>query len=92
MPEPRPGRSPTLFHIRVDGQLLDDVENYMAANNMTRSQAARILIGIGLEKEKENPDGFRALAFHEGLMLGLAFVKKQVLTQLADAFAGLGVK
>lgn len=93
---PDPGRrrlphSPIRFDVRVDGQLRDEVEGYMQANGMTRSQAVRILISLGLDKERQNPDGFRALAFREGLVLGLAYVKEQVMVQLSAAFKGMGV-
>lgn len=65
-----------VIQVRIDGVLQTAIRDYMAMNNMTVSQALRVLITVGLDQERANPDAvFHAAAFREGILQGLGHVR-----------------
>jgi len=62
----------------------------MRKNQMTVSQSIRVLLALSLRDENTSPESaFRAAAFREGLILGVAKIREKltIATQAAVASA-----
>lgn len=57
-------------HARVDPQTRSLIDKFAAANNMTFSQAVRVLLSLGLEKATTIDKTLSKAAFREGLIAG----------------------
>jgi len=80
-----------IIQIRIDKVLQDALSTYMVTNNMTISQATRVLLTIGLNAETANPDGvFHAAAFREGVLQGLGTVKEKIGSAINKALKEIG--
>lgn len=77
---------PERVTIRLDGPSRAAILGYMQRNSMSLSQALRILIAIGLRDEGQSADAtFRAAAFREGIIHGVARIKEQLQVAIAAA-------
>jgi len=75
-----------VIQVRIDKVLQTALADYMVKNNMTLSQAMRVLLTLGLDSERVNPDAvFHMAAFREGLFQGLATVREKIGSAVAQA-------
>jgi len=78
------GSVPQHIGVRLDENTRTELQKYMQLNNMTLSQALRMLLALALRDETTNPElAFRAAAFREGLVLGVAQVREKLSEALA---------
>lgn len=65
--------------LRLDVPTLEALEEYRERNGMSFSQALRVLLALALREEGESSDAaFRAAAFREGVLSGVASVSVHV--------------
>lgn len=83
---PVPGR----VSVRLDDVTRAALADYMVQHQLTLSQATRVLLALALKDESEDPDVvFRSAAFREGLVLGVAQIRKVIATSLDEALSHL---
>jgi len=77
---------PKQLSVLLDDDTRASLGAYMERNEMTVSQATRILLALALREEgASGDDTFRRAAFREGLHLGMAKMKEKFLTSVQQA-------
>ena len=77
---------PQRVNVRLDAETRAQLFKYMRANSATLSQAMRVLLAVSLRDEATSPEAaFRAAAFREGVIRGIALVRERLTTATTEA-------
>lgn len=80
---------PEKLSVRLDPQTREQIRLVMKESGMTCSQAVRVLLALGAEREGQLTQAFKSAAFREGTMEAVARVRQSFEKSVADALKGL---
>lgn len=73
------------FSVLLDDETRAGVDAYATSNQMTNSQAVRVLLSLALKDENATADAaFRAAVFREGVTMGLSRVRERFNESMHD--------